>query len=176
MSVLVIYASHYGATKEIAEHIGESLRCHGTDVEVRSAESDDAHDDLASYDAFVIGSAIHVGRWLRPAVDYVREHGDALRARPVWLFSSGPMGEKHFHEPQPDPAEIAELRGTLDVRDHVVFGGAFDPKTAERANIGRVERTLVTRFLPVGDFRDWSQIEAWADGIADALAPVPVSA
>ncbi len=29
--------------------------------------------------------------------------------------------------------------------------------------------------IPAGDFRDWPEIEAWAESIAEALLPVPTS-
>ena len=41
--------------------------------------------------------------------------------------------------------------------------------------MGLVERTVVRRFLPDGDWRDWPEIEAWAGGIAAALAHDPVT-
>ena len=124
------------------------------------------------YDAFVIGSAIHAGHWLRPAVDFVRDNAKLLGSRPAWLFSSGPIDEKSVHKPQPDPAEISELRSRLDVQDHVVFAGSFDPATVGEARTNWLERTLVKKFLPIGDFRDWPLIEAWAVGIARHLAAV----
>jgi menaquinone-dependent protoporphyrinogen oxidase len=30
--------------------------------------------------------------------------------------------------------------------------------------------------MPVGDFRDWNAIEAWADGVADELATTAATA
>jgi len=33
----------------------------------------------------------------------------------------------------------------------------------------------VRGLLPEGDFRDWKAIEAWAQSIAQELAPVPAS-
>ena len=46
--------------------------------------------------------------------------------------------------------------------------------------MGRFMRVMpeVRKALPAGDFRDWPEIEAWADGIArelqQARAPAPV--
>jgi menaquinone-dependent protoporphyrinogen oxidase len=174
MRVLVVYASHYGATKGIAERIAETLRDEQLEVNLKSAEDD--FFDLADkeYDAFVIGSAIHAGRWLKPAVDFVHDHLPTLARRPSWLFSSGPIGEKYVHEPQPDPKDIADLRRILDVQDHVVFAGAYDPQTADLSRASWLEKQFVNHFMPVGDFRDWPAIEAWTRRIARELSAVPV--
>ena len=176
MRVLVVYASHYGSTKGIAERIGATLTQQDLDVEVRSAEADFGSLSEEKFDGFVIGSAVHAGHWLKPAIEFVRANVDVLSARPSWLFSSGPIGEKYVDQPQPDPREIGELRRLLNVRDHVVFAGAFDPQTADLSRAGWLERQISTRFIPVGNFRDWQAIETWARGIARHLSLVSVGA
>lgn len=64
----------------------------------------------------------------------IRRNRDALANRPVWLFSSGPLGaeakdsqgrDKHAVT---EPREIAEFRETIRPRDHRVFFGVLDPK------------------------------------------------
>ncbi len=53
----------------------------------------------------------------------------------------------------------------LDPREHRVFFGALDPD-----ELGFAERMIVKAVkAPTGDFRDWDEIGAWADEIADAL-------
>lgn len=153
MRVLIVYASQYGSTKGIAERVGFSLHEHGIDVELRSTDVDSVELSDNGYDVYVIGSAVHMGHWLRPAVDFVRDNVDVLALRPTWLFSSGPVGEKHVHEPQPDPAEISKFRRVLKVRDHVVFAGASNPSAAVVGKAGWLERQITKRFLPLGDFR-----------------------
>jgi len=175
MRALIIYASHYGSTKGIAERIDGKLRERGLEVTVASTDEAGDRAGLESYDAYVIGSAVHAGHWLKPAVEFVRSHEALLAARPTWLFSSGPIGEKYVHKPQPEPAEIADFRRLLDVRDHVVFAGAFDPTTADLTKGNWLERQVSKRFLPVGDFRDWPEIEAWANRIARELNAVAVA-
>jgi menaquinone-dependent protoporphyrinogen oxidase len=87
--VLVTAASRHGATHEIAAAIVDGLRRRSVEADFRATE------ELASldgYDAFVIGSAVYVGRWLDAAKDLVADHAAALAGAPVWLFSSGPLG------------------------------------------------------------------------------------
>jgi menaquinone-dependent protoporphyrinogen oxidase len=175
MRVLVVYATHYGATKGIAEKIAEIIEHADIDVDLRSADEDFTWLAKDNFDAFVIGSAIHAGDWIGPGVDFVRANVDVLANRPSWLFSSGPLAPKTADKPEPDPRQIAEFRRLLNVRDHVVFGGAFDPATADLARVNWLERQITTRFLPAGDYRDWDEISAWAKAIALELSAVPVA-
>ena len=65
----------------------------------------------------------------------------------------------------------------MHARDHQVFFGAFHPNDAP---VGFFEQVLshlpaAWEALPAGDFRDWPEIEAWADSIARDLEAVPIS-
>jgi menaquinone-dependent protoporphyrinogen oxidase len=180
MSILVAYASRHGATAGIATAIAGRLRSAGLEAEARSVTD---IRDPAAYDAYVIGGAIYMFHWIKEATAFVRQHRALLATRPVWLFSSGPLGPETTDTPGqgprvvPEPREIAELAVAIGARDHRVFWGAFD--RGQKA-VGLAER--VTLLMPVsraampeGDFRNWAEIAAWADGIAGDLAPVPAS-
>ena len=182
MRVLVAYASRHGATAGIAERIAETLRARGLDVTLARAKD---VGDVTGYDAYVIGSAAYMNHWLGDATTIVRRHADTLRQRPVWLFSSGPIGTDLVDAKGRDVVEASipeEFRGLADqIRpfDRHVFFGAYDPD-APAANLAERLGSVFTRMpsiraqIPSGDFRDWPAIEAWANEIADALAPVPV--
>ena len=167
MRAQVVYASQFGSTLEIAERIAAVLSARG--VEAAAASAEDASDP-DGFDAVVIGSAVHGAHWLPAATAFARRIGPKLEARPVWLFSSGPIGDHAAGTAQPDPREVAELRPVLHPRDHRVFAGSFDRATADFSPLGIIERTVVRRFLPDGDWRDWEAIESWAAGIARSLA------
>ena len=173
MNVLVAYATHHGATREIAERIGAVLGEMGLGVSVEPA---DRVRDVRRFDAFVVGSALYCG-WLKEAVDFVQRNKAVLAGSPVWLFSSGPLGSGTLDAQGRDvaeaatPKEIARLRETVHARDHHVFFGAYDP-TAKP--VGFLERTfrLVPNnaaILQAGDFRDWAEIGAWAQAIGGEL-------
>lgn len=159
MSTLIAYASKHGATEGIAEGIGAALRHVGCNVSVQRIE---LAGDPAQYDAVVVGSAVYMGRWMPEARAYVRRYSEALRARPVWLFSSGPVGAASL----PDPKEVAEFQSLIHPCDHHQFAGAL-----HRENLSFAERMIVSAVkAPDGDFRRWDEINAWAASIADALA------
>ena len=169
MRVLVACASRAGSTKGIADFIGEKLRKNRIQVDVREVGS---VSDAGSYDAFVIGSAVYQFHWLKEAKEFVSRNRSILASRPVWLFSSGPTGTKATDSKGRDlrevsgPKEIEDLRKSINPRDHRVFFGALY-RDCLKGTVG-----LFARWIPregEGDFRSWSEIEAWAISIAEAL-------
>ncbi len=163
--VLVAYGTKYGATAEIAEKIGATLRQAGLQADVQRVNR---VGDVAAYGAVVLGSAVYVGRWVKEAANFLKANAETLARRPVWLFSSGPTG-------QGDPAQLMNgwrfpealqpIADRIGPRDVAVFHGAIDVK-----KLNFLERLLVRGIkVPTGDFRDWDAITAWAAAIAAKL-------
>jgi menaquinone-dependent protoporphyrinogen oxidase len=163
--VLVTYATKHGATAEIAGRVGEVLEEAGFSADVRPVEQ---VRDLSPFSAVVLGSAVYAGQWRKEAAAFLEANERPLAERPVWLFSSGPTGEG-------DPVELMKgwtfpeaqrpIADRIRPRDIAFFGGEID---MEKLNF---PEKLIVKGLkaPVGDFRDWQSIEAWAAEIADAL-------
>lgn len=160
MKVLVSAASRHGATAQIAEALGNALSQAGFETAVDSAEQ---VFSVSGFDAVVLGSAVYLGHWLAPARDV-----GALIARdttrlPVWLFSSGPLGEPP--KPEQEAVEVAPLMAATGARGHRVFGGRL-----ARTQLSFPERAVAAALrVPDRDDRDWGEIGAWADEIALAL-------
>ena len=160
MRVLVAVASKHGSTTEIGEVIASSLRSGGFDVDLESVES---VSSLDGYEAVVLGSGVYAGHWLRSAREFVDKYEVALRERPVWLFSSGPLGDPP--KPLENPAEATTVAKRLGSRGHRLFAGKI-----EGDELGIAEKALITLVrAPHGDFRPWSDISVWAEHIAEAL-------
>ena len=184
MKVLVAYASRHGATKGIAERIALTIQRPGLEVTLRPIDQATGADQ---YDAFVIGSAAYVSHWLKEATQWVRRHQSLLASRPVWLFSSGPIGTDLVDAKGRDvlaasrPAEFAELSEAIHPREERIFFGAYDPSAKP---VGLLERlgalfmrvSTVRSSIPSGDFRDWPAIESWAEAIARELLSAPTVA
>jgi menaquinone-dependent protoporphyrinogen oxidase len=161
MRVLVTAASKHGGTAEIAAAIGRTLAEHAVDVEVTAIEDTAG---VENYGAVVLGSAVYAGHWLKSATEFVEDHATQLAGRPVWLFSSGPVGAPP--KPAEDPVDAADMVTASAARDHRVFPGRLD-----KSRLGFAERAIVTALrAPEGDYRNWDEIRAWAIGIAEALA------
>lgn len=170
MQVLVTYATKYGATAEIAEKIGEVLRQEGLPVDVLPVNQ---VGDLTPYTAVILGSAVYIGRWRKEAIKFLEANEEMLAERPVWLFSSGPTGEGDLVELLKGwrfPEAQQPIADRIQPRDIAVFHGALN-----RDKLNFIEKWMIKNVkAPVGDFRDWQAITAWATAVADALRQ-PVS-
>lgn len=145
---------------EIAQALGSRINGPGCRASVLEPQ---AVTNLAGVDAVVIGSAVYAGHWLGPAQQLVERLADELRARPVWLFSSGPVGDPPV--PRDDAVDVDAMIAATEARDHRLFAGRID-----KSSLGFGERALVRALrVPEGDFRDWDAISDWADEIAATL-------
>jgi menaquinone-dependent protoporphyrinogen oxidase len=158
MTVLVAYGTKHGSTREVAEAIASTLRELGNDVAVRPARE---VDEVAPYDAVVIGGSLYMGRWHPDARRFVKRHHAELASRPVAVFAMGPRTTAKN--------DVAESRTQLghalaDVSDvepvaTAIFGGVVDPKRL-RFPLNR---------LPATDARDWDAIRHWAVEVANLI-------
>jgi menaquinone-dependent protoporphyrinogen oxidase len=164
--ILVIYASKYGATKEIAEKIGDVLRHAGLQADVFPV---DGTLDITPYKAIILGSAIYIGKWQKEAVEFLRANENILAKRSVWIFSSGPTGEGdpvELVEGVRLPAALQPMADRIQPRDIAVFHGYIN---ADKLNA--IEKWSIKSLVkkPFGDFRDWAAITSWATSIAETL-------
>lgn len=174
MKVLIAYASRHGSTAGVAERIAADLTASGLETDaVRAFDV----EDVSQYDAFIVGAAAYMFHWLKDATKFAKRHKDVLAARPLWLFSSGPLGTDVIDADGEDvfessrPKEFDELSEALHPRDVRVFFGAWDP---DAPPVGAAEHLMklapaAKGAMPAGDFRDWDAIDAWAQEIVTAL-------
>jgi menaquinone-dependent protoporphyrinogen oxidase len=173
MTVLVAVASRHGGTLAIAEAVAAELCDAGLSAHlVRLDDGADGPDpDPGAYEAVVLGSAVYGAHWLVEAVRWADDHAAALRARPVWLFSSGPV----TGGPLPAERDAVLVEGMVDdlgARGHRLFGGRL-----ERASLTPQELAVVTAFqAPDVDARDLDAARAWALEIAGEVSRRPAPA
>lgn len=177
MKVLVGYATRHGATAGIASRIAETLTTAGHDARALPVEE---VSDLDGYHAVVLGAAAYKFHWLKPAVRFARRHHTELAARPLWLFSSGPIGTDQVDAQGQDvrittrPKEWEELVPLIHPRGEAVFFGAYNPEAPPIGLAEKLTRRMpAANTLPAGDFRDWDTIENWAASIAASLDTDP---
>ena len=117
------------------------------------------------FDAVVLGSALYMGRWDRDAVDYLKRNGPDLD-RPSDLAV-------------PERTVRTSRRGYSPPRRHAPSGVCATrsvsppPRPSGGTSTIPAPRACSRDGCPngdlAGDFRDWDQIRAWADDVADQL-------
>lgn len=169
MNVLVGYATAHESTTGIAQAVTDRLKGAGLQTDLRPI---DEVDSIDSYDAVILGSAVHNRAWLPEAAAFVRSRTADLLVRPVWLFSVSSVGAtSSFFGPRvsrvlrSDPKTIAEFQHTVRPRGHRSFAGAV-----ERTHWNLAGHLFLKTFGgSYGDHRDWPDIDTWADSIAVQL-------
>lgn len=169
MTVLVTYATAAGSTAGVAQRIADRLISDGFDVSCLPV--DKVRDPIASYDAVVIGSAIHGQAWLPEATRFVEKHAAELAGRPTWLFSvgmPGALGRGLRRWAMKEGPKVVAPFARVHPWDTRLFSGVV--LRSHLPFTGRVVfRLMGGRY---GDFRDWDDIDRWADEINVAIPRV----
>jgi menaquinone-dependent protoporphyrinogen oxidase len=167
--VLIAVASRHGATIELARAIRQVLVAAGAQVELWSLTPETAALPVAGFDAICLGSAVYGDHWLPAAVTLARRVGELDPKPQVWAFSSGAVGVHAWSGGPSDPDSLVALCGAVE---HKAFSGALledELATSELAELARAQ-------IPLGDYRNWAAVRAWAQTIAlnlsSAAAPV----
>lgn len=159
MRVLIAYGSKHGGTRGIAHLLAQGLEARGHEVRVQPARE---RTPLEGYDAVIVGGALYANRWHPAARRFVARNVTALRRRPVWFFSSGPLddsAERTVIEPAPQVAALIERVGALG---HVTFGGRLAADSS-----GFPAQAMAKTMA--GDFRNPARIDDWAAALATAV-------
>jgi len=163
--ILVAYATKHGATKEIAEKIGDVHHQAGHSVDVMPVKQ---VNDLEPYKAILLGSGVYIGQWRKEAAAFLKSNEKALTERLVWFFSSGPTGEGDpvkLMKGWSFPKSLLPIADRVHTQGIVVFHGDLDEK-----KLSAFEKWAIKKVkAPLGDFRDWDTIAAWAAEVAGVL-------
>jgi menaquinone-dependent protoporphyrinogen oxidase len=85
--VLVLYATHEGQTRRIAEHMAASLGAHGLVADVVNAAYIPDGFSLDSYSAAIVAASVHGGRHENEIVRFVKDHVKGLERIPTAFLS-----------------------------------------------------------------------------------------
>ncbi|WP_148414434.1 flavodoxin domain-containing protein [Haloferax sp. KTX1] len=174
-TILVAYGSREGQTEKIADRIAAALAARGHDVRTESVADDAAGEALADADAVLVGSSIHMGAHSKPVYAFVREHREAIEARPNGFFqvslSSALDGEDARAEVATYIDEFVEESGWNPER-MAAFGGAL-----RYSEYGFLTRMVMKRIAKgaTGDtdasrdyeYTDWDEVESFAADFAE---------
>ncbi len=159
MRVLVTVGSKRGGTTGLGDMVAEDLRAEGFEVEQRPPRQ---VKELKGYDAVVVGGALYALRWHKDARRFVRRHVTELQSRPTWFFSSGPLDDSAVRTEIPPVNGVKELMERIGARGHATFGGRLAPDAKGFPASAMAKKNS-------GDWRDPSQVKAWAHRVATEL-------
>jgi menaquinone-dependent protoporphyrinogen oxidase len=166
--ILVTYASQGGSTAGVAEAIGQALSANGISVDVLPVKE---VANLEQYRAVIIGSAIHSGKWMPEAMEFIKRNQNRLRRMPTAAFQVCMMlatSNEQYKRMVPD--WLAPVRAQISPVAETSFAGAVWPnqyaKLSEKLGL-RI--FLATIKLSAGDYRNWDAIHAWAKSLRPAL-------
>ncbi|MFX1492758.1 MAG: flavodoxin domain-containing protein [Promethearchaeota archaeon] len=179
--VLMIYGTRYGSTREISEKIAEIFREKQFELKLVNISEEDA-PSLREYDGVLIGTGIRIGKWTKKIKKFVKKNLDDLNNRDFKLgfyISCGTASKKEKVQEATEKfllKNAEELGLNLDFYD--AFGGTYDLR--ENSPIGKIFRVALKASLKeeegweivedkLYDFRDWDQIESFAEKFASVL-------
>jgi menaquinone-dependent protoporphyrinogen oxidase len=154
--ILVAYATRKGSTAEIAQAVGKELESAGHTVDIVEAKT---VRTVEGYNAVVIGAPMYMGSIVKDAGKFVGQYRDQLAKLPVAAFAVGMAPVSKDAKQLEDSlkalhASLAPLRPVAAT----MFAGKLDP-----TKLSFIQKKM-TEFVkaPVGDYRDWNAIAAWA--------------
>lgn len=166
--ILVLFASSYGQTREIAWTLERHLRRRGHAVDLVDVRQ--AAPDPDEYDLVVIGSPVELGRHARPIRRYVRLHGEALAQVPSAFFSVSMSAADGGRDPSIDglaagtgwrPGRVVSFAGALPYTRYNPLLRFIMKRISAKAG----HTTDTTRDH---EFTDWAAVRDFADVLADA--------
>lgn len=171
--ILLLFASSYGHTRDIAWAIDRELRRRGHAVDLVDVRHDPPGP--ADYDVVVIGSRVQFSRHAPAIRRYVERNREALERIPTAFFSVSMSAASR--EPNPYLQEFIERTGWTPGRTIELGGGLayrqYNPLL--RFVMKRIARKAghTTDTSRDHDFTDWAAVRRFAGTIADdaALAP-----
>ena len=161
--ILIAYATKKGSTAEIAQAIGRELQNGGHIADVMEMGT---VTSLEGYEAVVIGAPMYLGKMI-DTVKFVARLRDGLMKLPVagFIVSLAPVAKDPIHMTNSQKALHASL-DPLNAVAETVFAGSLDLE-----KLSWFQRWMTKSVKsPVGDFRDWTAIAAWARELPEKLA------
>ena len=163
--ILVTYASRSGSTEGVAKEIGKIVGA----VDVLPMQD---VQDLSSYQAVIVGSAIRGAKWLPEAVQFVRTHQETLRHKPFAMFTvciTLAMSNSDQYRAAVS-GWTSPIRAMVRPLSEGLFAGMLDfQRLPMNWDTLKLRATVALGIFPRGDHRDWNAIRTWAESLKPVL-------
>ena len=152
MKTLILYATKYGAAREIAERMSNTIG----DAALHDLKQSGIPDP-AGFDCVIIGSSLYSGSIRKEAKAFLAQNAGNLQQKTIGLFLSGIAKSderKYFTDNFPENI-LQSAKATA------FLGGVFDPKKA-----GKPERMIIKIVTKSSDYTntiDDEKIKAFVD-------------
>lgn len=83
--VLIVYGTSEGQTRKVCAAMASALEAHGVQVDVVEART--SNPDPAPYDGIIVAGSVHVGRYQRSLIKWVRTRAAEFGDRPTAFVS-----------------------------------------------------------------------------------------
>jgi menaquinone-dependent protoporphyrinogen oxidase len=153
MKTIILYATKYGASAEIAMRLAEKIG----DAVVHDLKQ--PIPELIGYDCIIIGSSVYAGMFRKEAKKFLSESADILINKKFGLYASG-MSKSEADKVFADniPTELL-----LSAKAAMLLGGIFDPKKANF--VERLIMKAVTKQSGYIDTLDDEKITAFSETV-----------
>ncbi|MGL4859816.1 MAG: menaquinone-dependent protoporphyrinogen IX dehydrogenase [Enterobacteriaceae bacterium] len=178
MTVLLLYSSHDGQTRKIANHIAQQLQgkllC-----ELRDLQQNEPVN-LNDYRAIVVGASIRYGHFNRRLAQFVTRHQDVLNQKPSAFYAvnlTARKVEKRSPETNVYTRKFLQ-KSPWTPQLSTVFAGAL--RYPRYRWFDRVMIQLIMRMTGGEtdtskeiEYTDWQQVNEFAQSLQQLLAPAP---
>ena len=127
-TVLVVYATKHGSTRDVADVIATTLGERGCEVDLHPAS--EIRKTLAGADLVVLGAPLYSGRWHNDAHRFLKRHRAELVSIPVAAYGMGPRNDtdEAWQAARTQLNDALTKHGWLTPAAVAVFGGVDPPK------------------------------------------------
>ena len=165
--ILVAYASLCGSTAEVAEEAAHILERQGAEVFV--CDVDDV-TTIEGYNAVVLGTAIRMGRPVKPMRAFLKRFATKVAELPNAVFSVGATPKTKTPDAIADAARfVAPMVAEVAPVSVALFAGKLDPTVLPLPWRALIEYAEPGSRLSPGDWRDWDAIDSWVREISAQL-------